>query len=90
MVVTLSGDELPEIESSVEFPPLACPKCDGLLPEGLGEQVCPNCHSRVRVDDPGLRRQWREECVACPTCSQRVVGGCEHRHVLWEWGSWVL
>ena len=38
------------VESKVAPPPLSCPKCNGLLPCGLGEINCTLCDARVRVD----------------------------------------
>ena len=76
-----------EVESSIAPPALSCPKCDGLLPLGLGVIRCELCHARVRVDHPGVRRQWREEKVACPSCSQLLIAGVEHRPATLECGS---
>ena len=63
------GEEL-TVESRVSPPPLSCPKCDGLLPNELGEVRCTLCHARVRIDHPITRKKWAEEKIGCPDCAK--------------------
>lgn len=67
------------VESRVAPPPLSCPKCDGLLPNELGEVRCTLCHARVRIDHPITRKKWSEEKVACPDCEKVLVVGVNKR-----------
>ena len=54
------------VESRVAPPALTCPKCDGLLPSGLGEIQCTLCDAKVRVEHPITRKKWQDEKVGCP------------------------
>ena len=67
------------VESRVAPPPLSCPKCNGLLPNELGEVRCTLCHARVRIDHPITRKKWSEEKVACPDCEKVLVVGVNKR-----------
>lgn len=80
-------DSLPSVTSSIAVPALTCPKCEGLLPHGLGELQCQLCMARVKVDHPGVRREWREEKVQCPSCHQLLLAGVETRPATLECGS---
>ena len=75
------------VESRVAPPPLSCPKCDGLLPSGLGELDCTLCDARVRVDHQATRRKWMEEKVPCPACTKVLVAGVDHRPAELKCGS---
>jgi DNA-directed RNA polymerase subunit M/transcription elongation factor TFIIS len=72
------SDEL-TVESQIAPPPLSCPKCDGMLPVGLGELACKLCEARVRVDHAVTRRKWMEEKLSCPSCSKVLVAGVDSR-----------
>ncbi|MEC7280168.1 MAG: hypothetical protein VXV98_09080, partial [Candidatus Thermoplasmatota archaeon] len=71
-----------EVESSIAPPGLTCPRCNGLLPTGLGEMACTLCEAKVRVDHPATRRAWRDEKVACPSCHKVLVCGVDERPAL--------
>ena len=49
------------IESRISAPDLSCPKCNNLLPNGLGIITCVMCKSEVKVEHQGTRKRWREE-----------------------------
>ena len=72
------GEEL-TVESRISPPALSCPKCNGLLPNELGELTCKLCNARVRVDHPVTRRKWREEKLGCPECGKVLVAGVNKR-----------
>ena len=72
------GEEL-TVESRVAPPPLSCPKCDGLLPNELGEIRCTLCSARVRIDHPVTRKKWAEEKIGCPDCGKVLVVGVNKR-----------
>lgn len=76
-----------EVESSIAPPGLTCPRCNGLLPTGLGEMACTLCEAKVKVDHPATRRAWREEKVACPSCHKVLVCGVDERPALLRCGS---
>ena len=63
------------ISSNVDIPPTYCPKCDALLPEGPGEKECGSCSAKVNVKLPSLEHEWKNERIACPTCSKVLVAG---------------
>ncbi|MBT3476369.1 MAG: hypothetical protein HN458_00290 [Euryarchaeota archaeon] len=67
------------VESRISPPALSCPKCDGLLPNELGELTCTLCNARVRVDHPVTRRKWSEEKLGCPECGKVLVAGVNKR-----------
>jgi DNA-directed RNA polymerase subunit RPC12/RpoP len=67
------------VESRVALPALSCPKCDGLLPNELGETRCTLCQARVRIDHPITRKKWAEEKIGCPDCGKVLVVGADKR-----------
>ena len=69
----------PRIESSIPAPDLSCPKCNNLLPNGLGIITCVMCKTQVKVEHEGTRRKWREEKISCPECSKVLVCGVGKR-----------
>ncbi|MBJ46351.1 MAG: hypothetical protein CMB59_00425 [Euryarchaeota archaeon] len=69
----------PGIESRIPAPDLSCPKCDNLLPNGLGIITCVMCKTQVKVEHEGTRRKWREEKISCPECSKVLVCGVGKR-----------
>ena len=71
--------ETPGIESRIPTPDLSCPKCNNLLPQGLGIIQCVMCGSKVKVEHEGTRKKWREEKVGCPVCSKVLVVGVGKR-----------
>jgi len=75
----MSDDEKPGVESRVATPDLSCPRCDNLLPSGLGIITCVMCKSKVEVEHEGTRRSWREEKVSCPECSKVLISGVGKR-----------
>ena len=72
-------EETPGIESKIGAPDLSCPKCDQLLPNGLGIIHCVMCKSDVKVEHEGTRKKWRQEKVSCPDCSKILVVGVDKR-----------
>ena len=48
------------VESRISAPDLSCPKCNNLLPNGLGIITCIMCKSEVKVEHQGTRKRWRE------------------------------
>ena len=70
-------EETPGIESKIGAPDLSCPKCDQLLPNGLGIIHCVMCKSDVKVEHEGTRKKWRQEKVSCPDCSKILVVGVD-------------
>tara|TARA_B100000459_G_C8527313_1_gene178925 strand:- start:145 stop:537 length:393 start_codon:yes stop_codon:yes gene_type:complete len=76
-----------EVESSIAPPGLTCPRCDGLLPTGLGEMTCTLCEAKVKIDHPATRRAWRNEKVACPSCNKVLVCGVDERPALLQCGA---
>ena len=69
----------PGIESRIPAPDLSCPKCDNLLPNGLGIITCVMCKSDVKVEHEGTRKKWREEKISCPGCSKVLICGVGKR-----------
>ena len=51
----------PGIESRIPAPDLSCPKCNNLLPNGLGVITCVMCKSQVKVEHEGTRRAETDE-----------------------------
>tara|TARA_B100000945_G_C20358142_1_gene585704 strand:+ start:475 stop:888 length:414 start_codon:yes stop_codon:yes gene_type:complete len=72
-------EETPGIESRIPAPDLTCPKCDNLLPNGLGIITCVMCNAQVKVEHEGTRKKWREEKISCPECSKVLVCGVDKR-----------
>lgn len=72
-------EETPGIESRIAPPDLSCPRCENLLPSGLGIITCVMCKAKVAVEHEGTRRKWREEKVGCPECSKVLVSGVDRR-----------
>ena len=72
-------EETPGIESRIPAPDLTCPKCDNLLPNGLGIITCVMCNAQVKVEHEGTRKKWREEKISCPACSKVLVCGVDKR-----------
>ena len=66
-------------ESRVAPPALTCPKCEGLLPSGLGDLQCTLCSAKVRVDHPITRKKWAQEKVGCPECGKVLIAGVDKR-----------
>lgn len=75
----MSDEETPGVESRIPTPDLSCPRCDNLLPSGLGVIKCEMCKSEVKVEHEGTRREWREEKVGCPECSKVLICGVDKR-----------
>ena len=48
------------MESRIAPPPLTCPKCQELLPPGLGEIQCTMCDSKVRVEHEVIRSNFKQ------------------------------
>ncbi|RPG70480.1 MAG: hypothetical protein CBC59_002700 [Euryarchaeota archaeon TMED99] len=67
------------VESRIAPPALSCPKCDGLLPNELGEVQCTLCPARVRVEHEVTRKKWAEEKIGCPDCAKVLVVGVNKR-----------
>ena len=72
-------ESLPGIESRIPAPDLSCPKCDNLLPNGLGVITCVMCNAEVKVEHEGTRKKWREEKISCPSCSKVLICGVGKR-----------
>ena len=72
-------ESLPGIESRISAPDLSCPKCDNLLPNGLGVITCVMCKTEVKVEHEGTRKKWREEKITCPSCSKVLICGVGKR-----------
>ena len=72
-------ESLPGIESRIPAPDLSCPKCDNLLPNGLGVITCVMCNAEVNVEHEGTRKKWREEKITCPSCSKVLICGVGKR-----------
>lgn len=75
------------VESTIMPPALSCPKCNGMLPIGLGEMKCELCQARVRVDHALTRKKWKEEKLSCPSCSKVLVAGIDKRPAELQCGS---
>lgn len=71
----------PEIESKFAPPLVNCPKCDGMLPQGLGEIECILCGALSRVSHQPTVKALKEEKVQCPHCMIAVEAGTEKRPV---------
>ena len=54
-------EETPGVESRIGAPDLTCPKCNNLLPNGLGIIECLLCKAEVKVEHEGTRKRWSEE-----------------------------
>ena len=67
------------VESRIPAPDLSCPKCNNLLPNGLGIITCLMCKTKVNVEHEGTRKKWREEKISCPSCSKVLVCGVDKR-----------
>lgn len=67
------------VESRIAVPPLSCPKCEGLLPNKLGDVQCTLCDSRVRIEHPQTREKWMKEKVGCPKCGKVLIAGVDKR-----------
>jgi len=79
--------DVEEIESSIELPAMRCPKCEGLLPNKLGEISCELCSSKVNVDDPATRARWKTEKVTCIGCGKVLIAGVDSRPAKLQCGS---
>ena len=75
----MSEDETPGVESRIDTPDLSCPRCNNLLPSGLGLITCIMCKAEVNVEHEGTRKLWREEKISCPSCSKVLVCGVDKR-----------
>ena len=75
----MSDEEIPGVESRIDTPDLSCPRCNNLLPSGLGEITCVMCKAEVKVEHEGTRKLWREEKISCPSCSKVLVCGVDKR-----------
>lgn len=75
----MSEDETPGVESRIDTPDLSCPRCNNLLPSGLGLITCVMCKAEVNVEHEGTRKLWREEKISCPSCSKVLVCGVDKR-----------
>ena len=75
----IEEEETPGIESRIAPPDLSCPRCNNLLPSGLGIITCVMCKAEVEVEHEGTRRKWREEKVSCPECSKVLISGVGKR-----------
>ena len=72
-------DEQLTVESRIAPPSLSCPKCNGLLPSGLGDIECVLCGAHVRTDHEPTRTKWMNERISCPSCSKVLIAGVDHR-----------
>lgn len=79
LVLIMSDEETPGVESRISPPDLTCPRCNHLLPSGLGVIKCVMCDAEVNVEHEGTRRKWREEKVSCPECSKVLICGVDKR-----------
>ena len=77
--LNMSDEETPGVESRIAPPDLTCPRCNHLLPSGLGVIKCVMCDVEVNVEHEGTRRKWREEKVSCPECSKVLICGVDKR-----------
>ena len=72
-------DEQLSVESRIAPPSLTCPKCEGLLPSGLGVISCKLCDAEVKVDHALTRKSWLEEKIGCPKCNKVLIVGVDNR-----------
>lgn len=75
----MSDEETPGVESRIATPDLSCPRCENLLPSGLGVIKCTMCNAEVKVEHEVTKRSWREEKVSCPECSKVLISGVDKR-----------
>lgn len=75
----MSEEESLFTQSRISPPDLTCPRCDNLLPSGLGELICIMCNAEVKIEHEVTRRKWREERIGCPECSKVLICGVEKR-----------
>jgi len=67
------------VESTIAPPALSCPKCNGMLPNKLGEIQCALCDAKVKIEHEGTRKRWKQERVSCPSCSKVLIAGVDKR-----------
>ena len=75
----MSDEEVLHTYTRIAPPDLSCPRCDNLLPSGLGELTCKMCDAEVKVEHEGTRRKWKEERIGCPECSKVLICGVDKR-----------
>ena len=71
----------PEVESKIAPPLVNCAKCEGMLPQGLGEIECVLCGAMCRVTHQPTVDALFNEKVQCPICMTVVEAGTDQRPV---------